>query len=243
MDCWLVQMEWHPPRLLVCLPLVILPSTIKSRRSFLLAPAHACGHKMVVVVVWWLFTVTNSKNILTVTVLEGCNIGCIGGNTFPFKLALNHQWLKGSLNGKVLSRDLMAIYERHLKTILPTLLLWLSIMLGFYHASYASAVLGAVILSVCYTRALWLIQRTYRQYFYTTWKSNPSSQMWFFVQLCSSWQDFNWLKGSRGLSAATELLVFNWSIFNVLCLLFLVLQWCCKVSFGIAVRRLCMSVM
>ena len=43
--------------------------------------------------------------------------------------------------------------------------------------------------------------------FYTTWKSNPSSQMWFFVQLCSSWQDFNWLKGSRGLSAAAELLV------------------------------------
>ena len=31
--------------------------------------------------------------------------------------------------------------------------------------------------------------------------------MWFFVQLCSSWQDFNWLKGSRGLSAAAELLV------------------------------------
>ena len=35
--------------------------------------------------------------------------------------------------------------------------------------------------------------------------------MWFFVdlQLCSSWQDFNWLKGSRGLSAAAELLVHN----------------------------------
>ena len=56
--------------------------------------------------------------------------------------------------------------------------------------SYASAVLGVVIL------------------FYTTWKGNPSSQMWFFVQLCSSWQDFNWLKGLRGLSASAELLVF-----------------------------------
>ena len=31
--------------------------------------------------------------------------------------------------------------------------------------------------------------------------------MWFFEQLCSAWQDFNWLKGSRGLSAAAELLV------------------------------------
>jgi len=31
--------------------------------------------------------------------------------------------------------------------------------------------------------------------------------MWFFVQLCSGLQDFNWLKGSRGLSAAAELLV------------------------------------
>jgi len=49
--------------------------------------------------------------------------------------------------------------------------------------SYASAVLGVVILSVClsvgpsvcHTRALWLIQRIYRRYFYTTWKGNPSS--------------------------------------------------------------------
>ena len=82
--------------------------------------------------------------------------------------------------------------------------------------SYASAVLGVVILSVCpsvrlsvcHTRALWLIQRTYRRYFYTTWKGNPCSQMWFFIQLCSSWQDFNWLKASRGLSAIADLLVY-----------------------------------
>jgi len=78
--------------------------------------------------------------------------------------------------------------------------------------SYASAILVVVILSVCptvcHTCALWLIQRTYRRYFYTTWKCNPSSQMWFFIQLCSSWQDFNWLKkGSRGLSVAAELVV------------------------------------
>jgi len=38
-------------------------------------------------------------------------------------------------------------------------------------------------------------------------KGNPSSQMWFFVQLCRSWQDFNWLKASRGPSAIAELLV------------------------------------
>jgi len=31
--------------------------------------------------------------------------------------------------------------------------------------------------------------------------------MWFFVQLCSSWQDFNWLKMSRGPSAIAEPLV------------------------------------
>ena len=49
--------------------------------------------------------------------------------------------------------------------------------------SYASAVLGVVILSVrpsvclsvCHTRALWLIQRTYRRYFHATWKGNLSS--------------------------------------------------------------------
>ena len=73
--------------------------------------------------------------------------------------------------------------------------------------SYASAVLGVVILSVCHTRALWLIERTYRRHFYTTWKGNPSSQMRFLVQLCSSWQDFNWLRASRGPSAIAELLV------------------------------------
>jgi len=41
--------------------------------------------------------------------------------------------------------------------------------------SYASAVLGVVILSVCHTRALWLIQRTYQRCFYTIRKGNPSS--------------------------------------------------------------------
>ena len=75
--------------------------------------------------------------------------------------------------------------------------------------SYASAVLGVLILSVCHTCALWLIQRTYRQYFYTTCKGNPCSQMWFFIQLCSSWQDFNWLKVLRGPSAIAELLVIS----------------------------------
>jgi len=34
--------------------------------------------------------------------------------------------------------------------------------------------------------------------------------MWFFIQLCSSWQDFNWHSGSRGPSAAIRLLLtFN----------------------------------
>jgi len=36
-------MEWHPPGLSVCLLIVILPSAIKSRRSFLLASAHPGG--------------------------------------------------------------------------------------------------------------------------------------------------------------------------------------------------------
>jgi len=43
--------------------------------------------------------------------------------------------------------------------------------------SCASTVFGVVILSVSpsVTRALWLIQRTYLRYFYTTWKGNLSS--------------------------------------------------------------------
>ena len=39
---WLVRMEWHPAGWSVCLPLLIFPSTIKSRSS-LLAPAHPGG--------------------------------------------------------------------------------------------------------------------------------------------------------------------------------------------------------
>jgi len=64
--------------------------------------------------------------------------------------------------------------------------------------------------------------------------------MWFFVQLCSSVQDFNWLKTSRGPSAIAELLVcllrwivsFSWrlSISAVvkLQLLFAMLRSFCK---------------
>jgi len=56
---------------------------------------------------------------------------------------------------------------------------WLKQTIFTVRRSYASAVLGVVILSVCltvcHTRAFWLIQRTYRRYFYATWKGNPSS--------------------------------------------------------------------
>jgi len=39
---WLVRMEWCPAGLLVCLPLLIFPRTIKSKSS-LLAPAQPGG--------------------------------------------------------------------------------------------------------------------------------------------------------------------------------------------------------
>ena len=53
-DCWLVRIEWCPCRLSVCLPLVILPSTMKSRRSFLLAWAHLGGpRKRAIKWLWW----------------------------------------------------------------------------------------------------------------------------------------------------------------------------------------------
>jgi len=55
---------------------------------------------------------------------------------------------------------------------------WFHVVFTARH-SYASAVLGVVIRSVhssvCHTRALWLIQRTYWRYFYTRWKGNPSN--------------------------------------------------------------------
>ena len=42
-DCWLVLMEWRPCGLSECPRLVVFPSSIKSRRSFLLAPADPDG--------------------------------------------------------------------------------------------------------------------------------------------------------------------------------------------------------
>jgi len=74
--------------------------------------------------------------------------------------------------------------------------------------SYASAALVVVILSVCpsvrlsvcHTRAFWLIQRTYRRFFCTTRKGNPSSQIWFFVQFCSSWQKISTDLRARAVS-------------------------------------------
>jgi len=58
-DCWLVPKEWCPPGLLVCLPLVILFSTIKYRRSFLLALVHpgGLGERP-----WWWWCTDNSVN-------------------------------------------------------------------------------------------------------------------------------------------------------------------------------------
>ena len=45
-------MEWSPVGWSVCLPLVILHSVIKSRRSFLLAPAHLGGPETTVKWLW-----------------------------------------------------------------------------------------------------------------------------------------------------------------------------------------------
>ena len=60
-DCCLVWIEWRPPRLSMCLPLVILPCTIKSRklsRGTTGSPglSQKKGHITVVVVVkvWFL---------------------------------------------------------------------------------------------------------------------------------------------------------------------------------------------
>jgi len=50
-------MEWRPPRLLVCLPLVILLSTIKSRRSFILALVHRGSPRKRSVKRLWLYYV------------------------------------------------------------------------------------------------------------------------------------------------------------------------------------------
>jgi len=74
--------------------------------------------------------------------------------------------------------------------------------------SYASAVMGVLILSVRLSHACFVTNpKNLPAVFYTTWKGNAFSQMWFFVQLCSIWQDFSWLKASRSPSAIAELLV------------------------------------
>ena len=50
---------------------------------------------------------------------------------------------------------------------------------------------------------------TYRP-LYGLGSRNSVRQMWFFVQLCRSWQDFNWHTASRGPSVIAELLVPIW---------------------------------
>jgi len=66
---------------------------------------------------------------------------------------------------------------------------WFRLQADFYRAT--SAVLGIVIRSVgpsvflsvrpyvCHTRALWLIQRTYQRYFYTTWNGDHVNHLNF----------------------------------------------------------------
>jgi len=63
-------------------------------------------------------------------------------------------------------------------TAMPSFLASLNPECFFYRATLCSRGLGSlksVCPCVCHTRALWLIQRSYRRYFYTTWKGNPSS--------------------------------------------------------------------
>ena len=55
-------MEWRPPGLSVFLSLVILPSTIKSRRSFFLPPAHLGGPGKRAVKRLWCCVVASSNN-------------------------------------------------------------------------------------------------------------------------------------------------------------------------------------
>jgi len=77
------------------------------------------------------------------------------------------------------------VYMKMVCKLLNTMIYGMSIFTA--RRSYASAVLGVVILSVrlsaCHTRALWLIQRLYRRRFYTAWNGNLSS----FLPPNSSW--------------------------------------------------------
>ena len=57
----LVQMEWHPARWSVCLPLLIFPCTIKSRSS-LLAPAHSGGPRKRAVKRLWCVVISAVAN-------------------------------------------------------------------------------------------------------------------------------------------------------------------------------------
>jgi len=67
---WLVRMEWLPAGWSMCLPLLILPCSIKSRSS-LLAQAHLGGPgKMATKQLWWcdvLHTIVNLCRVLVVS--------------------------------------------------------------------------------------------------------------------------------------------------------------------------------
>ena len=67
----MVQMEWRQTGLSLCLPLVILPSTIESRISFLLAPAHLVGPGKRAVE--WLWLWCEEVGCVKVVWLQWCN--------------------------------------------------------------------------------------------------------------------------------------------------------------------------
>ena len=107
--------------------------------------------------------------------------------------------------------------------------------------SYASAVLGVVILSVRPSVRLshaWFVNNPKNLsaiYCYTTCKGNPSSQMWFFVHLCSNWQDFNWLEAgvARSLCDSWATCWFRFSFFRILCVFCFSLKYFLFVLFAL----------
>jgi len=90
------------------------------------------------------------------------------------------------------------IYSQHSIFTLLHVLVFIFTTRRSHDSADFRVVILSVRLSVCHTRALWLIQRNYRRYFYTTWKSNPSSFLMPKISAKFQWGHPRWGRQIEG---------------------------------------------
>jgi len=147
-----------------------------------------------------LFTTRRAVHLRQLTLVSTCKL-------YVLQKAV---WCQSYLNEN--ATHYTVIYKKRSSTLFCDLnsgKSWWILIIFTGRRSYASAVLGVVILSVCpsvcHTGALWLIHRTYRRYFYTIWKGNPSTVVF--------WCQKSW-RNSNGVTVGTRRCSIDWCYFQ-----------------------------